>query len=348
MRSLGIVTWVGVAACYQPSLPEGAPCSTDTACPAPLRCIEGSCRTTAGPTDGPDRDGPVVDSLIDGSIDAPPDGPAACTSTPMTTPFADGTPVLVLLSSALDGTPFLSTDRLEIWFKSERTGGLGGADIWHATRTSTLAPWSGIAPVTELNSTADDGSPHLSPDRLQIWFASSRAGGLGDFDIYTATRATTSSTWSAPTRVTEVSSASYEEGFFVLPDLRVAYLHSERNGNTGAPTLFRTTRASTTGAWSTPVAVGGPFTGGTYENPWLTPDECVIYFNANRTGTTGGADLYYASRSTPTGTWSTPALVPGLAVTGYDADPWLSDDQRYIMYTSGSSLAGLDLTQSSR
>ena len=95
------------------------------------------------------------------------------------------------LSSSLDvdGQPNLRRDGLEIFFFSNRSGGLGSNDLYAATRSSTADPWS--APVNlgaAVNSAASETRPSLSWDGTTLYFGSNRAGGDGDADHYVTTR----------------------------------------------------------------------------------------------------------------------------------------------------------------
>jgi hypothetical protein len=114
---------------------------------------------------------------------------------------ADGTfgpaePVAELNSTYLDMSPVVRRDGLEVLFLSRRPGASAGAtaattnDFWVATRTSTAEPWSSPHFVEKLGSPAmAEGRLALSFDGTELYFSSSRAGGLGDRDIWVARRA---------------------------------------------------------------------------------------------------------------------------------------------------------------
>jgi hypothetical protein len=96
--------------------------------------------------------------------------------------------VTELNSVEQDSYPKVRRDGLEIFFHSQRDGGLGDVDIWTSTRASTNSPWNPPVNVTSLNTDDFDGTPSLSPDGSILYFASTRDGGSGGLDIYTATR----------------------------------------------------------------------------------------------------------------------------------------------------------------
>jgi len=94
-----------------------------------------------------------------------------------------------LSTTAQDGQPNLRRDGLEIFFFSNRTGGLGGNDLYAATRATTADPWS--TPVNlgaAVNTDANETRPSLSWDGTTLYFGSTRAGGDGDSDHYVSTR----------------------------------------------------------------------------------------------------------------------------------------------------------------
>jgi hypothetical protein len=88
-----------------------------------------------------------------------------------------------------DGRTAIRRDGLEIFFASNRPGGVGGLDIWVSTRETTADPWS--TPVNlgrPVNTEFDEGNPALSWDGTTMYFGSNRSGGFGGQDVYVTTR----------------------------------------------------------------------------------------------------------------------------------------------------------------
>lgn len=127
---------------------------------------------------------------------------------------ADGkftTPRVVteLSSSSADMWPVVREDGLEMALISNRTGTLGGNDIWIAERGSTTDPWS--APVNlgpTVNTASGEGRAWLYAGGTRIIFFSNRAGGTGGNDLYETTR-TRSALVPVVGTVTGASGATY-------------------------------------------------------------------------------------------------------------------------------------------
>jgi Tol biopolymer transport system component len=111
-----------------------------------------------------------------------------------TTLSAEGTfdvpiTVIELNSASNDQQSAIRRDGLEIFLTSNRPGGLGAADLWQATRASTSDPWSAPVNMGPVNSPQGDARPALSWDGAELYFGSSRTGGLGFDDLYVIRRA---------------------------------------------------------------------------------------------------------------------------------------------------------------
>lgn len=92
-------------------------------------------------------------------------------------------------SSASDNRPSVTRDGLTIFFDSTRSGGLGGPDIYYATRSSTSQPFGPAIHLIGLSSSEFDARATISKDGSFITFSSVRAGNESPApDIWYATR----------------------------------------------------------------------------------------------------------------------------------------------------------------
>jgi Tol biopolymer transport system component len=103
--------------------------------------------------------------------------------------FSPPANVAELNSPYRDTRTAIRKDGLEMFFASNRPGGLGVIDLWVATRASTTEPWGvpvNLGPV--VNSSFNDGAPAISRDGRSLYFYSDRPGGSGLNDLYFSTR----------------------------------------------------------------------------------------------------------------------------------------------------------------
>jgi Tol biopolymer transport system component len=84
--------------------------------------------------------------------------------------------VFELSSNENEGRVVLSSDGRTAFFTSDRGGGLGGPDIYSASRQNLGSPFVGVRNLGELNSPATDLDVMLSSDDTELLFASSRRG----------------------------------------------------------------------------------------------------------------------------------------------------------------------------
>jgi tetratricopeptide (TPR) repeat protein len=94
-------------------------------------------------------------------------------------------------SRAFELFPSISSDRLTLFFTSgflsypARTGGFGGPDLWVTRRASEDDQWGepvNLGPL--VNTAAEEGCPHISPDFSTLYFSSDRPGGFGNSDLW--------------------------------------------------------------------------------------------------------------------------------------------------------------------
>jgi len=87
-----------------------------------------------------------------------------------------------------DGFAVLTPDGLQVYFASGR-GDPSNSDIYSATRPNTNADFQGTTRVDALSDSVGDEAPDwISPDGCRLYYHSSRAGGVGGYDLYLAER----------------------------------------------------------------------------------------------------------------------------------------------------------------
>ena len=280
-----------------------------------------------------------TDTAFDGSSD---DAALAMCHPPSLGAWSNPSSIVELAAAGFDGTPMVRADGLELYWKSGRNG--LSLDIYRSVRGSLIADWGPAMNVAELNTASNEGSPELSPDGLTIYLSSDRSGSVGFMDIYVATRPNVTSAWTAPARLAQLSTTAEDEGMMVMPSDLVAYMHSNRSG---VYRIYRMTRATKAAAWGAPAEIT-ELSDGQYENPMVSTDDCRMYVQGTRQDTNGNADLYLSTRAQPSGAWGTPVKINPPSTFQFDADPWISADERYLMFATGNSLPNLELVEAIR
>jgi len=146
----------------------------------------------------------------------------------------------IINSAAGEGGPWISSDGLELYFGSNRSGGSGSWDIWVTRRVTINDPWE--PPINlgaVVNSSAEEGAPFISADGLRLFFGGGyhgphRPGGFGKSDMWLTTRTAVDEPWGTPVNLgSVVNGSSLDDGPRISPDGSMLYFNSERPGGFG-------------------------------------------------------------------------------------------------------------------
>jgi len=83
-----------------------------------------------------------------------------------------------------DSQPSLSADGRKLYFVSERTGGIGGRDIWLSQRNENNEWLAAVNLGTSINTERDEVSPFIHVNGQTLFFASKGYPGFGGYDLY--------------------------------------------------------------------------------------------------------------------------------------------------------------------
>jgi outer membrane protein OmpA-like peptidoglycan-associated protein len=87
-------------------------------------------------------------------------------------------------SSFWEAQPSVSADGNELYFVSDRKGGVGGYDIWYSKKDS-LGRWTRAVNVGKpINTKFDEIAPYIHVNNRNLYYASNGLPGFGGFDIY--------------------------------------------------------------------------------------------------------------------------------------------------------------------
>jgi hypothetical protein len=218
---------------------------------------------------------------------------------------------------------------------------LGGADIWMATRPTLSAPWG--TPVNlgaTINSSADEATPMLSPDGLSLYFASSRPGGSGHFDLWVATRPTLADPFSAPANLgPAINSKTLDDSTpQISGDNRtLVFVRSSGNSNSGLQ-VWMSTRTNALAPWEPARRLPPPIDDSVNFNlpVGISRDGLLLFLKSDRPNPVGAPDsaIYVCGRSTQDQPFGPPALIrPILGPVNTDLCSLLDDGK--TLYVAG-------------
>jgi len=204
----------------------------------------------------------------------------------------------------------ITRDGLTLFISSDRPGGYGLAeqgvnygaasyDIYVTHRESLDSPWGPVSNLgPNINTSASEHSPMLSPDGRYLYFMSARSGGYGGEDIYRSYRAdvTDDQGWRQPENLGEGVNGPYIEScpvFYVSEDGSAHLFYVQASGPhiglidlkvSELDTNTSTFMASRTVEISTPAVDG-------HLDPWHG-----LIWGVQYPGGFGGSDIWRAQR----------------------------------------------------
>jgi Tol biopolymer transport system component len=194
-----------------------------------------------------------------------------------------------------------TADGLEIYFSDLQPGGYGNSDIWVMTRETTDEDWGPPLNLgSTVNSTADEATPAISADGLQLYFgggdAQDRPGGYGRSDLWMTKRATRDEPWEEPVNLgPKVNTASWDGRPTISQDGLLLFFDSNRAGGFGSVDMYVTRRASLSEAWEEPVNLGPVVNSSAFDAyAHMSADGSTLYFDSMRPGGYGERDIWEA------------------------------------------------------
>lgn len=218
--------------------------------------------------------------------------------------------------------------------------------------------WQKPSPVTELNSSASDIGPAITPDGQTLYLSSNRPGGQGGYDLYVSKR--TPRGWSKPKNLgPRINTPAHEHDPAIAPDVLALYFSSNRTPEMNRkaaegkkPKWAETLRASTglshydlyvtrrnapTTLWNAPTALTTVNRKDSNEGaPFVSPTGEFLYFASNRAARPNeeaNLDIYRARLSGDQITDVT-NLGPTINTSANETEPALSPEGFTLLFAS--------------
>ena len=154
--------------------------------------------------------------------------------------FSQARPVEIATIDTADivGHPTLTGDELVMYFSAERQGGLGGKDIWVATRKSASEPFGRPYNLGEnVNTAGDEVFPFLRNDTT-LYFSSNGHGGMGGLDIFVTTIDTAGNWGKAVNLKYPMNSTGDDFAIMFHPTQEKGFVSSNRGNTRGDDNIY--------------------------------------------------------------------------------------------------------------
>jgi outer membrane protein OmpA-like peptidoglycan-associated protein len=141
-------------------------------------------------------------------------------------------------SDQWDSQPCLSPDKKDLYFSSQRFGGLGGRDIYvcHLQANGRWSEPENLGPG--INTKGDDECPFIHADNQTLYFTSGGWPGYGANDLFFS-RKNPDGSWSKPLNLGYPINTTSDEGtLFIAADGKTAYYASDRSDSKGGLDIY--------------------------------------------------------------------------------------------------------------
>jgi hypothetical protein len=241
--------------------------------------------------------------------------------------FTFGTPTKLgpnINTSSEELSASISVDGLSLYFISTRSGGVGGRDIWVASRATTDDDWGepvNLGPI--INTPAGEWGVSISYDGLSLYFDTRQSGTTNAVnDLWVAKRATTDDDWGNPVSLgpTVNSGADDYVPSISADGLALYFTSGPGRGGYGNYDLWVTMRETTDDPWGEPVNLGPMVNSSDYDlDPGISSDGRMLFFT--RGYGVGQTEIWVTRRATTDDPWGEPmklgATINSLASQGY-------------------------------
>ena len=142
-------------------------------------------------------------------------------------------------SADIIGHPALTDDELTIVFSSSKKGGIGGKDLYYATRKSSGDTFgSPINLGAEINTRGNEMFPYFRNDTT-LYFASDGLPGLGGLDIYHVTLKNGIPQATPENIGTPINTSNDDFGILYTPNADSGFFCSNRKGGRGGDDIYK-------------------------------------------------------------------------------------------------------------
>jgi outer membrane protein OmpA-like peptidoglycan-associated protein/tetratricopeptide (TPR) repeat protein len=146
----------------------------------------------------------------------------------------------IINSSYEEKSITISRDEKTIIFMSNRPGGLGGTDLYKATKDSK-GEWTYVKNLgPKINTEFDEDGPFIDYDGKTLYFSSKGHEGMGGFDIFKSTFDEAKNEWSDPINLGYPINTPDDDIYFIsTEDGKTFYYSSVREDGLGYQDIYK-------------------------------------------------------------------------------------------------------------
>jgi OmpA-OmpF porin, OOP family len=138
---------------------------------------------------------------------------------------------LVNINGFSSKQPFCSTDGKYLFFSSDRSGGLGGFDIWYAPMKDDGTVGDPVNVGSAVNTSGDEQAPFYQSSSSILVFSSNGQLGMGGYDLFAATGSETS--WKPSENMGYPINSSRDDIYFFAPEKQPLLAHAILSSDRG-------------------------------------------------------------------------------------------------------------------
>lgn len=145
-------------------------------------------------------------------------------------------------SSAEEIAACINNDGTILYFASDRSGGLGGTDLYVSRKlpNGTWGPAQNLG--EEINTPYNEDFPNISPDGKTLYFSSNGHTSIGGYDIFKAEKDPATQKFSNPINIGyPVNTPEDDYNFRIAANGRFGYMSALREGGLGDVDIYRVT-----------------------------------------------------------------------------------------------------------
>ena len=145
----------------------------------------------------------------------------------------------IINSSFEEKSITISKDDKTLYFSSNRPGGLGGTDLYKATRDAK-GEWANVKNLgPKINTPFDEEGPFIDYDMVTLYFSSKGHKNMGSYDIFKSVYDPQKNDWSEPENLGYPINTPDDDIFYITSsDGKRAYYSSVREDGLGYTDIF--------------------------------------------------------------------------------------------------------------